>query len=110
MADSLARLAASHAGITPEQAVQAVTSALRSLHRIALTDPKGLTAAALEARLAFGAEACYHLCGLLEEECLKHGHESPWSETLLRMDPSMRTYRALVQRWLAGDGDPEPLQ
>ena len=48
MSAPLLNLAASHAGITPEQARLAVTSALRSLHRVALTDPKGLTAVALE--------------------------------------------------------------
>lgn len=36
-------------------------------------------------------------------------HEIPWSETLLRIDPQMRTYVALLDRWLAGDGDPEPV-
>jgi hypothetical protein len=108
VSSSLIDLAASHAGITPEQAGRAITSALRSLHKVALTDPKGLTAVALESRLNFGAEACYHLFGLLEEERLRENHDLPWSETLLRLDSRMHVYRALVDLWLAGGGDHEP--
>lgn len=103
-------LAASHAGITPEQARQAVASALRSLHRVARTAPEGLTAVALECRLNFGSEACYHLFGMLEIERLADDHELPWSETLLRLDPQMSKYAALMDAWLADGGDHEPLK
>lgn len=107
MTDSVCALAASHAEITPEQAQRAVTSALRSLHRVALTQPRGLTDVALEARIEFGEEACYHLFGLLELERLKEDHELPWSETLLRIDPHMQVYRVLVDRWLNEGNDNE---
>ena len=106
---SLLDRAAADAGITREAAWQAVASALRSLHRVALTDPRGLTAVALEARFNFGSEACYHLFGLLELERTSEDHEIPWSETLLRLDPQMKVYRALIDRWRANGGDPEPV-
>lgn len=103
-------LTAAHAGITPEQARQAVASALRSLHRVARTTPEGLTAVALECRMNFGAEACYHLFGMLEMERLADEHDLPWSETLLRLDPQMSKYAAVIDAWLAGGGDHEPLK
>jgi len=104
------QLAASHAGITCEQARQAIASALRSLHKIARTNPSGLTAVALECDLSFGTEACYHLFGLIEMERLKEDHDLPWSETLLRIDPKMSKYAALMDMWLADGGDHEPLE
>lgn len=102
-------LAAQHAGISTRQARQAITSALRSLHQIAVTDRKGLTAVATECRFNFGPEACFHLFGLLELQRLVADPELPWSETLLRMDPQITKYRALLDVWLANGGDPEPL-
>jgi hypothetical protein len=109
MKPSLLRTAASHAGITELQAQQAITSALRSLHRVAVTSQEGLTSSLLETRFNFGAEAAYHLAGLLEHQRLHCDPELPWGETLKRMAPETRIYHALIDRWLAGDGDPEPL-
>lgn len=102
-------LAASHAGISLEQAGLAVNSALRSLHRIARTDAKGLTAVALETVISFGPEAAYHIFGLVEHDRANHDREIPWSETLERLDPHIKKYRALLDLWAAGDGDPEPI-
>jgi hypothetical protein len=71
MTNSIRRRAASDAGIEPDQAEAAVTSVLRSLHRLALLDAKGLSAVALAMRTEMGPEACYHLFGLLELERLQ---------------------------------------
>ena len=73
---------------------------LRSLHRTALTDARGLTAAVLESYYCLGAEACYHLTGLLEEQRLSVDPDLPWSETTRRFAPHVRVYRAIVDKWL----------
>ena len=109
MQPSILELAASHSGISHEQARRAVTSALRSLHKAAVTTQEGVTNSLLETRFNFGVEACYHLAGLFEHQRVNCDNDIPWSETLTRMAPETRVYRALVDRWLAGDGDPEPL-
>lgn len=109
MTPSSLSLAASHAGITPEQAERAVNSALRSLHQIACCDPRGLTAVAWETDISFGPEAAYHIFGLIERDREHNDRDIPWTETLERLDPRIRKYRALLDHWLAGDGDPEPV-
>lgn len=109
MSASILEFAASHAGITPRQARYAVASALRSLHREAITRQEGVTAAVVETRFNFGIEACYHICGLFEHQRLNCDHDLPWSETLMRFAPETRKYRALIDYWLANGGDPEPL-
>ena len=109
MSASILDLVASHAGITKTQARQAVTSALRQLHRTAVTREEGVTASLMEARFNFGSEACYHIGGLLEHQRVHCDPELPWAEVLMRFDPDTQKYRALIDYWLAKGGDHEPV-
>ena len=105
---SILDLAAAHAGITNDQARRAVISALRSLHKAAVTSHMGVTSSLLETRFNFGSEAAFHLAGLFEHQRLHCDHELPWSETLKRMSLDDMDYLALIDHWLAGDSDSEP--
>lgn len=78
----------------------AVGSALRMLHRVAVTDPRNVTAALTEAYYLFGPEACYHFAGLLEVSRTETDPDIPWSETINRFAPHLRPYRGVVERWM----------
>jgi hypothetical protein len=91
---------ANGAGVTPEQARHVATAVMRALHRTAVTDQTGLTAAVLETYYCFGPEACYHFTGLLEENRTSCDPELPWSETLSRFAPHLKVYRAVLDKWL----------
>ncbi len=91
---------AAEAGISKHQARQAVTAALRALHRVAVTDPKGATAALMESYFCFGGEACFHVFGLLEEARTHGDPDLPWSETIERFAPQLRPYASVVDKWV----------
>lgn len=97
---------AQEAGIEPSEVAVAVTGALRRLHRMAVVDREGLSAAVVEIRLEIGAEACWHLCGLLEMQRLGEPSDLSWSETLMRLDPSLKHYGVLIEKWLQARADP----
>jgi hypothetical protein len=102
MAESLDMEAlAGEAHVEPRQARQIAISVLRELHRVAMQDDRGLTASLLDAYLKIGAEACYHLTGLLEEQRLSHDQEISWHETLLRLDSNFLRFRSIVEEWMA---------
>ena len=93
------------AGTTPEVTRAAATSALRALHRVAVTNPTNVTEAIAQAHFLFGQEACFHLTGLLEVSRTETDPDIPWSETLNRFAPRLRHYNRLVERWLRDDCD-----
>jgi len=90
---------AQEAGVHPRQACAAFTGALRRLHRLAVQDDRGLTAVVVETRFGLGAEACWHLAALLEIQRMSANADLPWGETLMRLDPSLRRYGVLVEKW-----------
>lgn len=92
---------AADASVPIDRASLVVQGALRRLHRLAVTDERGLTAVALEVYFALGPEACWNLFGLLEIQRLNHAPDSAWSETLLRLDGRMTVYRVLIEKWKA---------
>ena len=87
------------ADCSPDQATHAVTSALRLLHKAAVTDPKGATASLLECVIAFGPEATFHLGGILEVAKLRSDPALPWSETMARLVPRSKVYSVLINKW-----------
>jgi hypothetical protein len=91
---------AQEAAVSPAQVQQVATAVLRALHRTAVTNQEGLTAAVMETRFCFGPEACYHFTGLLEHQRTESDPELPWSETIMRLDPRLRAYRAILDKWL----------
>ena len=53
----------------------------------------------VETRFGLGAEACWHLAALLEIQRMSANADLPWGETLMRLDPSLRRYGVLVEKW-----------
>lgn len=90
---------AQEAGVLPSQVQVVATAVLRALHRTAITGERGLTAAVMESRFCFGPEACYHFTGLLEHQRTESDPDLPWSETIMRFDPRLKVYRAILDRW-----------
>lgn len=90
---------AAEAGIDEAEARVLVTAVLRRLHRMARTDPAGLSVLAQELRLVVGLEACWHMIGLLELQRTEADPEIPWSETLGRMDKGFQYYAVLIEKW-----------
>ena len=91
------------AGITASQVRIAATAVLRALHRFAVVEPAGVTAALMEAHFPFGQEACYHFSGILEAQRLGCDPELPWSETTRRFAPNLRAYHSVIEQWLAAE-------
>ena len=108
---SASRLA-NEAGCSEETLQLAATAVLRALHRAAVTHERSATAAVMAARFAFGAEASYHLAGLFEHARIDTDSGLPWSETMLRLDPSARVYASVALKWerdaREGQGDNRP--
>lgn len=94
------------AGISEQQTQLAISAALRRLHRIATVDQMRLTAVLFEVHMEVGPEACWHLAGLLEVQRTQHDPGIPKSETLMRLDPRLKHYDVLIEKWLkAADAD-----
>lgn len=62
-------------GVQPDKVGEVLQLALEELHRIAIVDEKGPTAAAMETTFSFGAEAAFHLMGLFATEHDYHGRK-----------------------------------
>ena len=86
-------------GLTPQELRTAAAAVLRSVHRIARLEPRGLTAAVTDAYVLFGPEACYHLGGLLEAQRRFGDPAVSWSDTLKRFAPGLVVYKSVVDRW-----------
>lgn len=98
--DILAQICA-ETGCTGEQMRQAVGAAFEALHKIAFCDERNVTAALMESYFAFGARACYHLGGILEQARINADSDLPWSETLMRIAPAeWKQFQPLVDNWL----------
>lgn len=102
--DDLTTRIARGTAVPPEKVGEVVQMALEELHRIAIVDDKGPTAAAMAACFAFGAETAFHLMGLFASEHDYHGRQDEagmWSEISARLIP--QAYREGCDRiapWL----------
>jgi hypothetical protein len=96
---NLAARIAQATGVEPGKVTEVVQLAFEELHRIAIVDEKGPTAAVIEACFSFGDEAAFHLMGLYASEHDYHDREDEagiWSETAMRLIPS--AYRERCDR------------
>jgi hypothetical protein len=78
-------------GVQPEKVAEVVQLALEGLHRIAIVDEEGPTAAVMEACFSFGDKAAFHLIGLYVSEHDYHGRGDDagiWNEVAMRFIPS----------------------
>ena len=89
--DDLSNRISRATGVQPEKVGEVVQLALEELHRIAIVDEKGPTAAAMKACFSFGAEAAFHLMGLFASEHEYHGRKDDadaWFEIAMRFNPA----------------------
>jgi hypothetical protein len=99
--DGIVHHVAREAGCSPATVQKVMTAGLRALHKHAFCEAKGAAGAVLECYLSFGAQAAYHLGGILEEARLNCDAELPWSETLMRIDSAAGMRHSLfVREWL----------
>ena len=76
-------------GLTLDQVRMVVGAALRELHRVAVISEFGTEAVVQECYNSFGAEACYHLGGILVADRAIMSHNMPWTEFFIRFAPEL---------------------
>jgi hypothetical protein len=89
--NSLVIRIAQSTGLQPEKVAEVVQLALEEIHRIAIVDEKGPTAAVMEACFSFGEKAAFHLIGLYVSEHDYHGRGDDagiWNEVAMRFIPT----------------------
>jgi hypothetical protein len=85
----------------PSQLRSAAVTILRELHRESFCSEERSTGRLIQCYWLFGAEACYHLGGVLEEYRRDHDPDGiPWSETLARLDPKIERYADVLKSWI----------
>jgi hypothetical protein len=99
--DSIVEHVAREVGCSLSMTQAVMTAGLRALHRHAFCEAEGTSGAILECFLNFGAQAAYHLGGLLEQARVNCDPDLPWSETLMRIDSDAgNRHRMFVQEWV----------
>ena len=99
--NDVVQMIAREAGCAPVTVQRVMTAGLRALHRRAFCEADGASGAVLECFLSFGAQAAYHLGGVLEEARLNGDPELPWSETLMRFDSAAgKRHSLFIRDWL----------
>jgi hypothetical protein len=87
-------------GCTEAQVRQVIGMTLAALHKVARCHEQSATAAVRESMRAFGAQACYHLSGLLEESRTHADPDRSWWEISARYAPAAwARFGPVVDSW-----------
>ncbi len=105
MKESIIQKIERETGCDQSQIARIATLALRELHLVAATDDQVTTGAVMQCRWNFGAEASYHLGGILMYHDYKTNQpdadaESLMPETMQRFLGSGAEIEEISQRWL----------